>query len=141
MSRGARWFLAAVILLLIWMMLSGWDTDTEKARVGSAVISGFMALIMIGLVAPRRGVWALRLVAGIVALTSLAYFISQVAALLRGERQEFRIGQPSAVMAGLGLLVYGVPALIFALGAKRVGLARLFSRKEPASDAHHNQSP
>ena len=42
------------------------------------------------------------------------------------EPQPLSLNRPNATAAGLGLLFYGVPALVFALGAERVGLARLF---------------
>ncbi|MDB4908068.1 MAG: hypothetical protein JWO05_2852 [Gemmatimonadetes bacterium] len=138
MSRGARWFLACVILLLMWMTLAGWDSDSTKARVWSVAIAGFMGLIVIGLLAPKRALLAFRLTAGLVALGYLGYFISEVVQLLRGDQQQLRVGRPSALMAGLGLLVYGVPALIFALGAKRVGLARLFGAGNAADTEHRD---
>jgi hypothetical protein len=126
-------------VFFIWMVLSGWDTDTTKARIISAAVAGFMLLLVLGLVAPNRFVVALRVAAGMVALLYFGYFLTYVASLLRGERQEIRVGQPSALMAGIGLLIYGVPALIFAFGAERVGLARLFGRASAESDQPPNE--
>lgn len=134
MSRPARWLLVVVLLLFTWMMLAGWETDPPRTRAFSATAAALMLLLGAGLAAPRRLVVALRIVAGAIALLYLAYFVVEVVRLLRGEAQPFRLGEPSALMAGLGLLVFGVPAIVFALGGERVGLARVFDRRASRED-------
>src|SRR6187399_2529839 len=126
MSRGARWVLIAFLLLFTWMVQAGWATDTHKQRIGDSLVAGFMLVLALGLAAPRRFLWALRLAAGAVFVTYALYFVTEVIKLLGGESQPLGVGRPSATTAGLGLLIYGVPALVFALGAERVGLGRLF---------------
>ena len=126
MSRGSRWLIIGVLLGFIWMVLAGWASDTTTQRLWDAGIAGFMLILAIGLAAPSRFRWALRVIAAIVGFGYLAYFAAEAVALLRGERQPLRLSQPSATTAGLGFLPYGIPALVYALGAERVGLARLF---------------
>lgn len=129
MSRPSRFILAAVLVLLAWMVLSGWETDTPKARVFSAVFAAFMLILALGLAAPSRFGIAFRIVAGVVAVAYTWYFVSEVLALLRGANQPLRMGQPSALMAGIGLLIFGVPALVFALSGVNTGwVARLLRR-------------
>ncbi len=137
MSRASRFVLAAVLFLFTWMVLSGWETDSVQARAVSAVIAAFMIVLAAGLLAPTRLRIAFRLVAGVVALTYAWYFGAELFALLGGEAQPIRLGMPSALMAGLGFIVFGVPALVFALGGVTVGwVDRLLrrARGEPRSD-------
>jgi len=134
MSRGARSIIVAFILLFIWMTLAGWESDSPQTRLLSGLFSAFMLVLALGVAAPSRFLIALRTVAGTVAVVYLVYFVTQLAALLRGEEQHFQRGRPSALMAGIGLLVYGVPAIIFALGTERVGLARFFRPRDAASE-------
>jgi hypothetical protein len=137
MSRASRYVLAAVLSLFAWMMLSGWETDSAQARAISAVIAAFMIVLAAGLLAPTTLRLAFRLVAGVVALTYAWYFGSELFALFRGESQPIRLGMPSALMAGLGFIVFGIPALVFALGGVTVGwVDRLLrrARGEPRSD-------
>jgi hypothetical protein len=137
MSRPSRFFLAAVLVLFTWMVLSGWESDSTRARAISGVIAAFMIVLAAGRVAPTRLRIALRVVAGVVALTYGWYFCSELVALVGGESQPIRLGMPSAVMAGVGFIVLGVPALVFALGGVTVGwVDRLLrrARGEPRSD-------
>jgi hypothetical protein len=137
MSRSSRYILAAVLVLFTWMVLSGWDGDSDKVRAIDATVAAFMLLLALGVLAPRRLNVALRIVAGMVAAGYLAYFCGEVWALINGEHQVVRLGAPSALMASVGLLIFGVPALIYALGGVAIGwVARLFARArgEAASD-------
>ncbi len=137
MSRPSRYILASVLVLFTWMVLSGWETDSSKVRAMDATVAAFMLLLALGVLAPRRLNVALRIVAGMVAVAYGAYFCGEVWALMNGEHQLVRLGVPSALMAGVGLLIFGVPALIYAIGGVTVGwLARLFARArgESASD-------
>jgi hypothetical protein len=129
MSRGARWTIIAFILLFGWMLLSDWSADSSRQRVVESGLIAFMLALALGLAAPGRFRWALRVAAGMVAVGYFAYFVSEVFGLLRGDAQELSVNRPNATAAGVGLLLYGVPALIFALGAERVGLARLFGQR------------
>jgi hypothetical protein len=129
MSRPSRYILAAVLVLFTWMVLTGWDADSGKVRALDATLAAFMLLLALVVLAPRRLNIALRVVAGMVAVGYLAYFCGEVWALINGERQVIRLGAPSALMAGFGLLIFGVPALIYALGGVTLGwVARLFAR-------------
>jgi hypothetical protein len=128
-SRGARWTIIAFLLLFAWMSLYGWSSDTNAQRGFEIGFVAFMLALALGLAAPARFLWALRLVAGTVAAGYLAYFVFEVVKLLGGEKQPFSINNPNATAAGFGLLIYGVPALVFALGAKRIGIARLLDRR------------
>jgi hypothetical protein len=131
MSRPARWILIAFLLLFAWMMVSGWHRDPPRVRAMTAVFAGLMVLFALGIAWPSRFMLALRVVAASVAIAYLIYFVSEVRDLLRGEDQHLRPGRPSALLAGIGLLVYGVPAIIFALGTTRVGVFRLLDRAKP----------
>jgi hypothetical protein len=129
MSRPSRYILAAILAAFTWMVLIGWDTDTGRVRAMDAGFAAFMLLLALGVLAPHRLKFTLRIVAAVVAVAYLTYFCSEVWPLLNGERQPIKLGAPSALMAGVGLLIFGVPALIFALGGVNVGwVARLFAR-------------
>ena len=132
MSRGARWTVIAFLLFFTWMMLSGWSADTRTQRVWDAGIAAFMLVLALGLASPKRFILALRVVAGTIAVVYLGYFVWELFKLLGGERQPLALNRPNATAAGVGLLIYGVPALIFALGAERVGVSRLL--RSPSGD-------
>ena len=131
MSRGPRFVLAAILALFVWMTLSGWSSDSTSERVFAGVFAGFMILIIIAVLFPSRSMIPLRIVAGIVAASCISYFVFELLELLRGEPQRLRIGEPSTFMAGLALLVFGIPALVFALGGETVGwLQKIFRQSE-----------
>ena len=132
----------ALILALswfIWVILGTWEADSQTARGVESVFSTLCLFLIVGFLAPNRAVWALRIAAGIIGAGYVAYFLSQLASLLHGERQELRVGQPSATMAGFGLLIYAVPCLIFAVsgfpGTRWRSLAG-FWRGEPEPEDH-----
>ena len=114
-SPVLRGILIAFLLLFSGMLLSSWSTDTLVQRIASAIVAGLMLLFALGLLAPRRLGWIFRVLAGVVFLVYLAYFGHQLWRLLSGDAQSFSPGRPSALMAGLGLLILGVPCLVFAL--------------------------
>jgi hypothetical protein len=121
--------LAGVLIVFAAMMLSGWETDSNGARAASAVTAGFMLLFAAGIAAPTRFKIAMRIAAGIVAAACLAYLVTEVTALLQGERQEWHVGRPSAVNALLAMFFFGVPALVYALGGVTVGwFAQMLAR-------------
>jgi len=144
-SRGARWTIIAFLVLFTWMIFSGWSTDTSAQRGFEIGLGAFLLALALGLAAPSRFLWALRLVAGTVAVGYFGYFAFEVIQLLRGEKQPFSLARPNATAAGLGLLIYGIPALVFALAAERVGVARLFGRRprdeRPVVDQSRGDEP
>jgi Regulator of ribonuclease activity B len=77
--------------------------------------------VAVGLVFPGRRRIALRLVAACVVIVYLIYFGAELFSLLRGTAQPIRLGQPSAIMAGLGILIWGVPLLIYSLSGRTLG--------------------
>lgn len=134
MSRTSRFVLILFLFLFAWMVLSDWSTDSVRMRAINSVISALMMTFAIGLAAPSRFILALRFVAGAIGIAYLLYFAGEVWALLSGQSQPIRAGQPSVLMAGFGLLVFGIPALIFAFSGSHVGVFRAFSWKEPQPD-------
>ena len=107
-----------------------------RVRAISAVVAGLMIVGAAGAVAPKRLTWALHVVAGTVALGYTWYFVGEVVALLRGQAQAIRLGQPSAVVAGLGMIVFAIPLGVIAVSGVRVGPFgwRLRSRAPTHSD-------
>ena len=65
---------------------------------------------------PRPGQWALRLIAAVIGLFYVAYFIDEAVLLSRGKPQDPSESSPSALNAARGLLVYSLPLLLFAIG-------------------------
>jgi hypothetical protein len=137
MSRGSRIVLIVTMLLFSWMTLSDWRDDTPKARAIEVALVLVMLLLAIGFAFPKRAVLAFRVVAGSVAALYLWYTIIEITSLLRGEPQQLRFGQPSATMAVIGLLVFGVPAFVFAFGGVTTGwLDRLLRRMRDSNSPH-----
>jgi MFS family permease len=118
-SRFLRAVLVAALLGFVALLVAGWSPDdTPTAR---AVGVGLVLLALtfaVGVIAPGRRRLALRIVAGVVVAFYLAYFGTYAWRLARGEPQPFVFGQPSALMAGIGLLVWGVPLLVYALSGR-----------------------
>lgn len=100
---------------MIVVFLSGWSTASHQVRFAMASLSILCVLLAVGIATCGRLLWALRLAAGAVGIAYVAYFVLQLWALLRGERQVLTPGQPSATMAGIALVVYAVPLLVFAI--------------------------
>ena len=121
MSRTPRWILAVVLVVFAAMTLSGWATDTPSVRLATAIFAALMLLGAAGAIAPHRFRWALHVIAGAVSLGYIWYFIDEVMRLVRGEAQPIRMGQPSAVMACVGLIVFAIPLGIFAVSGVLVG--------------------
>ena len=119
------------------MTLSGWGTDSPRVRAISVLLASLMVIGAAGAVASNRLRWALHIVAGAVAMGYVWYFVDEVAALLRGEPQPIRMGQPSAVMAGIGLIVFAIPLGVFAVSGVRVGPFgwRLSKRREDSDSS------
>mgnify|MGYP001419267268 CR=1 FL=1 len=115
LSIVLRIVVAVVIAILIYMTLAGWAEDSRRVRFFSISFSAFMLLLAVGVAFPSRGMWPLRAVAGIVAITYSWYAYTEWRLVAHGEVQVFDIGRPSAAMALLGLFVIGFPSAVFAL--------------------------
>ena len=143
-SRSLRIVLLVALLGGVWLMLAGWATDSPRDRFVNASISAVVLLFALGIALPARASWAFRIVAAVIGLTHLAYFGSESWGLLRGRPQHLRVGQPSALMAGLGLLVIGVPSLLFALSGSGWGFWHRFTgdkRGNPDDDVSPPSGP
>ncbi len=113
-----RYFRAALVIVLVAMMfvfLSDWSTASRQVRIASVALSAILALFAVGIATQGRAMWALRASAGIIGSAYLVYFFAELRALLHGEPQRLAPGQPSATMAGLGVVIYAVPFLVFAI--------------------------
>ena len=110
LSTTSRIVLILALLGFVWMVNAGpadpTDAPTTSQRVVGIIVSSVALLFALGLAFPRRGRVATRIVAGCVVLAYLAYFVTELISLLRGEPRPFRRGEPSALMAGIGLLVW-----------------------------------
>lgn len=115
LGLSMRVTLSAVLLLFCYMILAGWATDTPRARAIDAAVCAFMLLIVLGVNLPRRGFVLLRVASGMVALAYVWYAAAELWGLAGGASQPLAVGQPSATMAWLGLLVIGLPCTVFAL--------------------------
>ncbi|MDQ6635128.1 MAG: hypothetical protein M3Z10_10290 [Gemmatimonadota bacterium] len=110
----------SVLLLALpgfaYLVLAGWEVDSERGRTGSVILVGVALLFAIGLAMPVRGRWALRSTAGIIALAYVVSLGFELWDLAHGKRQSFRRSDTSAFNALRGLLTFGVPLLLFAIG-------------------------
>jgi hypothetical protein len=140
-SPTLRIVLAVVVLVFAWMLLAGWSSETPRARLVLGGMAALLVLFALALLAPRRMAWGFRVLAGTVFLLYAAYFVDQARQLLRGDAQPFVLGQPSTLMAGLGLLVFGIPCLVFALSGQWIPVHRALrgrnhaAPREPDDDA------
>jgi hypothetical protein len=132
-SPALRVIVAVVVLLFAWMLLAGWSTETPRARLGLAGMAALLVLLALALLAPRRMAWAFRVLAGTVFVLYAAYFVDQARQLLGGASQPFALGRPSTLMAGLGLLVFGVPCLVFALSGQWLPVHRVWRTRPRAT--------
>jgi Regulator of ribonuclease activity B len=115
-------FLRAVLVLALlsfgaFCLQIGWSEGGSGTWL-LLVLALASVTFAIGLAFPGRRRIALRLVAAGVVVLYLVYFGAEFVSLLRGTAQQTRIGQPSALMAGAGLLVWGVPLLIYTLSGR-----------------------
>ena len=118
-SRFLRIVLVVAVLGFAALLLAGRSPDdTPAARAVSTGLVLLALTFVVGLVMPGRRRIALRVVAGLVVAFYLAYFAIYAWRLVQGEPQPFGLGTPSALMAGLGLLVWGVPLLVYALSGR-----------------------
>ena len=118
-SRFLRITLIAALLGFAGTMIMSWAPgDRPAARAVSVGLVLLAITFAVGLAFPDRRRIALRIVAGTVVLVYVVYFAVYAWRLLHGEPQPFGIGRPSALMAGIGLLVWGIPLLVYALSGR-----------------------
>ncbi len=134
-SHFLRFLLIGALLGGVWFILAGWSTDSPRDRLVGASISAVVLLFAVAVALPVRAAWALRVVAGIVGTTYLLYFGFELWNLLRGNPQAFRIGEPSVLMAALGLLIIGIPMLVFAFAGVGVGILEHLMRLGPRASS------
>ena len=143
-SNFLRFVLVGALLGGIWLMLAGWPTDSPRDRFVEASISAVVLLLAFGIALPERAAWALRIVAGVVGMAYVLYFGSEWWSMLRGQGQSLRISQPSVLSAGLGLLIIGIPMLVFAFAGVGVGILERFmyqSRGDSHADPSNEDGP
>jgi hypothetical protein len=102
-----------------WAIDLVWEGGGQEQ--GSALLVGLALLAMtaaMGLVFPGRRRIALRAVAAVIIAAYAVYFGVELVALLSGEKQRLFPGTPSATIAGLGLLFWGVPLLIYSISGR-----------------------
>ena len=120
MNRWYFWVLAPVMLASAVTIPI---TAAPSSLLGWAVaygISLILVLTTVGLANPVRFEWALRAVAGLVALAGVGYFASELAGWMAGTPLGLfgRRSQRSLWNATLFLLLFGVPALRYLLFAR-----------------------
>ncbi|MGH7655063.1 MAG: hypothetical protein ACREN6_10410 [Gemmatimonadaceae bacterium] len=115
-SIWVRVTLVAAIGFSMAALMSGFDTDPAPVRRNIAVFLVFLAVLSVGIAMPRPGRWALRLIAAVIGLFYIAYFIEEAVLLSRGKPQDPSPSSPSALNAARGLLMYSLPFLLFAIG-------------------------
>lgn len=113
-SRILRIALIGALLGGVWLMLAGWATESPRDRFVTACVSSVALLFALGVALPATASWAFRVVAAGIGAGYLVYFGSELWELVFGRPQTVRVGEPSVLMAGLGLLLIGVPSLLFA---------------------------
>lgn len=116
MSTTARLIVIIALVGFAWIVNTGWAVSTPVQRTAGIVLGGVALLLAAGLAFPQRGRAARRVVAGLIALVYLVYFVTELAKLIAGEPQPLGAGRTSALMAGVGLLFWGIPMLVYALG-------------------------
>ena len=112
---------AVLVLALLAFAAFGLSTAWTEGGEGTALLVGISLAALtfaVGLVFPGRRRIALRLVAGAVVAMYLVYLGGELWGLLRGEAQAVRIGRPSALMAGVGVLIWGIPLLVYTLSGR-----------------------
>jgi hypothetical protein len=112
---------AVLVLALLAFAAFCLFTVWTEGGPGSALLVGLSLLALtfaVGLVFPGRRRIALRLVAASVVTLFLVYLGVELWQLVRGGAQELRTGQPSALMAGVGVLIWGIPLLIYTLSGR-----------------------
>ena len=120
LSTPSRIVLIIALLGFVWMLNAGVADATQAPtltqRVASIVVSAIALLFAAGLAFPRRGRLATRIVAGCVLLAYVLYFVTELVAWFRGKEQTMEPGNTSVLLAAIGLVIWGIPMLVYALG-------------------------
>jgi hypothetical protein len=119
-SPVLRGVLVLCLGIFVWAI---WAPDPQgapiQARLGLVALTVLAAIFAVGLVFPTRARWALRVVAGIGAGCLFSLFAYRVALfLVAGPPSGSVIAVDSPLRTGFGLLIWGVPLLIFALSGR-----------------------
>ncbi len=116
-SAFIRWTLTPVLVAFaIWMPLSVTELDGEKLLLMAGLVTVALALLA-GFWLPKRfSAMAFRLVCAIIFLVYAAYLFSECRAWLSGEKalSSGGRGASSPLNALLGMLIIGLPALLYA---------------------------
>lgn len=130
-SRALRWIVAAVALLSASFMAWLWHADPSGSPIVTFVVIGVMVLLAVAMLVPRRVRWPLRLVAGVIGGSYVVYFTLEAVLLLRGQRQPLTLGEPSTAVAGLALVIWAIPMLVFAITGRLPAQHRRAERAGP----------
>jgi uncharacterized membrane protein len=117
-SRFMRWTLVPVLVGFAVILPLDMEWTPLRAVV-VATLSSLALLYAAALVWPRRCAWAARAAAAIVFLAYVAYFVDEWVVEGQPLRAPRRRSESSPGNALLGLIVIGLPALLFALRRRR----------------------
>jgi hypothetical protein len=128
---------ALLVLCLAGFVWALWLPDPEgtpmKGQWLVIALTALAATFAVGLVFPTRARWALRVVAGLAAGVLFALFAYRVVLLVRhGPPRGGVLAIDSPLRTGLGLLLFGVPLLVFALSGRSVQERRAEKNSEAA---------
>lgn len=114
-NKLIRFILVTLLLGFISIMLLDWKTQLPSTRFAVVIVVGFATLLAAGLVLSNRDQRPLRLVAGIISLGYITLFLVEMLSFIRGKPQQLRFGESSLAAALIGLVVYALPLMLFAL--------------------------
>ncbi len=121
-------FLAAFVVLMPFLV----QERSADALITLVAVELLAVLALLGLFHPSRFWWAWRGVGAIIFLGYAAYVIVMI---LEGKFIAARRAEPAVSNAVIGLFVFGLPGLWFALSGRLTPYWRsLFKDKEPAPD-------
>jgi hypothetical protein len=117
MNRWYFWVLAPIFLTTALGMPLIVEPPTTAGWVVLYVFSATLIFATLGLAAPRRFAWSLRLVAAAVLAAYLAYATSEITQWWNGQPAGLQSGQSDANLLNAlkGLIVFGLPSLYFLL--------------------------
>ena len=116
--RGSRflfWTLGPCLLLFIVVLAVLWRDWTSKGGVITALLMVTAFLLFLKLYDAHRFHWAGRVVAGMVFLAYVSYFVDEVITSPHPFRWPARRSDSSAINALFGLVIFGLPGLCYAL--------------------------
>ena len=125
MNRWYFWVLAPVMVAAAIIIPVVAAPVSLAGQITVYVLSGTMLLATLGLADVARFHWALRSVAAVVLIAGIAYFVSELQAVLAGKANALsgRRSSSSLLGATFFLLVFGVPALRFLLTGRSESVA------------------